>query len=69
MARQSGQWLAEERKQHGRTQSQLAEIMGRHPGKGLPDRARPAVDYRGHRPLHPGLGGRLDLDLLDWETG
>ena len=54
MARQSGQRLAEERKQRGLTQAQLAETMGVTPGRVSPDRTRRAVHHRGHRPLRPG---------------
>jgi DNA-binding XRE family transcriptional regulator len=61
MARQSGHRLAEERKRHGLTQAQLAEVMGITPGRvsqierGEVSTLDPIVRYV------EALGGRLDL--------
>ncbi len=61
MARQSGQWLAGQRKQRGLTQAQLAQTMGVTPG-------RVSQIQRGELPTIDAiaryvqaLGGRLDL--------
>jgi hypothetical protein len=53
MARQSGQGLAEERKQRGLTRPSSPRPWAS-PPTGLPDRAWRTVNHRGHRPLRPG---------------
>lgn len=61
MARQSGHRLAEERRQHGLTQAQLAEIMGVTPGRvSQIERGKLSTIEAIARYVH-ALGGRLDL--------
>jgi len=57
MARQSGQWLAEERKRHGLTQAQLARAMGVTPGRVSGELATIDAVAR----YVQALGGKLDL--------
>jgi transcriptional regulator with XRE-family HTH domain len=61
MARQSGQRLAEERKQRGLTQAQLAETMGVTPGRvSQIERGKLSTIEATARYVR-ALGGRLDL--------
>jgi DNA-binding XRE family transcriptional regulator len=61
MARQSGHRLAEERKRHGLTQAQLADVMGITPGR-VSQIERGAVSTLDAIVRYvEALGGRLDL--------
>ena len=61
MARQSGQRLAEERKQRGLTQAQLAETMGVTPGRiSQIERGEPSTIEAIARYVQ-ALGGQLEL--------
>lgn len=61
MARQSGYRLAEERKQHGLTQAQLAETMGVTPGRVSQIERGEVSTIEAIARYVQALGGRLDL--------
>jgi DNA-binding XRE family transcriptional regulator len=61
MARQSGQRLAEERKQRGLTQAQLAETMGVTPGRVSQIERGELSTIEAIARYVQALGGRLDL--------
>jgi ribosome-binding protein aMBF1 (putative translation factor) len=61
MARQSGQRLAEERKQRGLTQAQLAETIGVTPAGSLRSNAASCPTIEAIARYVQALGGRLDL--------
>ena len=61
MARQSGQRLADERKQRGITQAQLAETMGVTPGRVSQIERGEVSTIEAIARYVQALGGRLDL--------
>ncbi len=61
MARQSGHRLAEERKRHGLTQAQLAEVMGVTPGRVSQIERGEVSTVEALARYIAALGGRLDL--------
>jgi transcriptional regulator with XRE-family HTH domain len=61
MARQSGQRLADERKQRGLTQAQLAEVMGVTPGRVSQIERGQLSAIEAIARYVQALGGRLDL--------
>lgn len=61
MARQSGQRLAEERKQRGLTQAQLAETMGVSPGRVSQIERGELSTIEAIARYVQALGGRLEL--------
>src|SRR5580704_6348370 len=61
MARQSGQRLADERKQRGLTQAQLAEVMGVTPGRVSQIKRGQLSTIEAIARYVQALGGRLDL--------
>ena len=61
MARQSGQRLADERKQRGLTQAQLAETMGVTPGRVSQIERGELSTLEAIARYVKALGGRLDL--------
>jgi DNA-binding XRE family transcriptional regulator len=61
MARQSGHRLAEERKRHGLTQAQLAEVMGITPGRVSQIERGEVSTLDAIVRYVEALGGRLDI--------
>lgn len=61
MAQQSGYRLAEERKRHGLTQAQLAEVMGVSPGRVSQIERGELATIEAVARYIEALGGRLDL--------
>jgi DNA-binding XRE family transcriptional regulator len=61
MAHQSGHRLAEERKRHGLTQAQLAEVMGVTPGRVSQIERGEVSTVEALARYIAALGGRLDL--------
>jgi DNA-binding XRE family transcriptional regulator len=61
MARQSGHRLAEERKRHGLTQAQLADVMSISPGCVWRIQRGDVFKPRCDRSLREAVGGRLDI--------
>jgi DNA-binding XRE family transcriptional regulator len=61
MARQSGHRLAEERKRHGLTQAQLAEVMHVTPGRVSQIERGELATIEAIARYIQALGGRLDL--------
>ena len=61
MARQSGHRLAEERRRHGLTQAQLADVMGLSPGRVSQIERGEVSTLNAIVRYVEALGGRLDL--------
>jgi transcriptional regulator with XRE-family HTH domain len=61
MARQSGHRLAEERRRHGLTQAQLADVMGISPGRVSQIERGEVSTLNAIVRYVEALGGRLDL--------